>query len=60
MHIGPLVKMLGIVSVTLTHDGGGDDGIDLDPGHAGAAIGNCAQDIDTSPRTYNRELAMRT
>ena len=49
MHVGPLVEMLGVVGVTLAHDGGRDDGIDLDPGYAGTAVCNRAQDIDAAP-----------
>ncbi len=42
MNVRPIVEMLRVGGVALAHDGGGDDGIDFDPGHAGTAVGHRA------------------
>ncbi len=59
MHVGPIVEMLRVVGVPLAHDGGGDDGIDLDPGHARAAVGHGAQNVDAAARADDGELSVR-
>ena len=60
VHIGTLVKMLRVVGITLAHDGGGDDGIDLDPGHAGTAVRHGAQNVDAAARSDDGELPVRS
>src|SRR5579864_1368252 len=60
LYIGPLVKMLRVVGVALAHNGGGDDGIDLDPGYTGTTVRNGAQNVDPAPGPDDGELAVWT
>ena len=51
VHLRAIIKVISILRVAPTHDGIGDDGINLDAGDAGAAIGHSPQDVHATART---------
>ena len=55
----PLVKMLGVLRISISHNGGGDDGIDFDAGNAGASVRDGAQHIDAAARADDGKLTVR-
>ena len=59
VHFRLLVQMKGVVRVAAAHDGVGDDGIDLDSGNAGTAVGYRAQDVHAAAGADDGEVAMR-
>ena len=59
MHIGPLIQVKRIVGVTATHDGVGDDGIDLDSGDAVTAVGHGAKHVHAASRPDDGVISVR-
>src|SRR5215469_11039926 len=59
VDLRPVIEMIRVVLVAAAHHVLDDDGIDLDGGHARAAAGDGAHDVDSAPGADNSELAVR-
>src|SRR3954463_11551211 len=60
MNVRTLIQMLRVLRISAPHDGGRDNGIDFDSGHATTAVSHRTQHVDSAAGPDDREVALRT